>query len=362
MSFSEITGQKRVCQVLEKLLATTKNIPLLFVGQPGVGKRTVALKLAQAVNCEKGTGKACGRCPVCTNIARLNHPDVRLVMPVRKPSKSRDTEIPEKPAEEANKPVKGVIEEIIKHYPDYTLDKPQPPSIPNLQIPIDAIRWLGTEMAKPPVSARMRFFIILSAHQLNEQAQSALLKILEEPQANTLFILTATNSNALIPTIRSRCHIIRFADIPENLIAQYLTKQGITQRDAKTGLQLAAVLGQGSIGKALSALNNPDEFFFPPVIEYLKKGRGDDTLFTIFDEIAETSLTTVVNTALFFYENTLRAHLGYNYLPQFTSETAINYPLPLLRKKLAYIYDRFHECQLNTNRNLSLYTFLSVAT
>lgn len=361
MPFSKVFGQDKVCKILDKLLLADKFLPLLFVGQPGVGKRTVALKLAQTVNCEKSSMSACGKCTVCTRIAKLNHPDVRLIMPVRKPARSREKEMQEKPNEESGKQTKTVIEEIIKHYPDYALDKPQPQQPPNFTIPIDAIRWLGTEMAKPPVSARKRFFIILSAHQLNEQAQNALLKILEEPQANTHFILTATNPNALNSTIRSRCQIIHFADIPEEIIVNYLKQQAATNAQDDAMRQLAAVLAQGSIGKALSALNNLDEFVSQPVLDYLKQDEGNDALFAVLDEIGETALNTVVNTALFFYQNCLRAHHGYTYLPQFSSQRIINYPLPLLRKKLAYLYDRFHECQLNTNRNLSLYTLLSAA-
>ncbi len=361
MPFLGIIGQDKVCKILDRLLLADKYMPLLFVGQPGVGKRTVALKFAQSVNCEKGSGRACGICAICTRIAKLNHPDVRLVMPVRRSAKSKENESTGKAAEESPKPVRGALEEIIRHYPDYTLDKAQPQVPPNFSIPIDAIRWLGAEMAKPPVSARVRFFIILSAHQLNEQAQNALLKILEEPQANTLFILTATNPNALFATIRSRCQLIRFADIPEAAIVDFLKQHEAADAQNLAARQLAAALGQGSIGKALSALNNLDEFISQPVIDYLKQDSGNAGLFAVLDEIGDTALNTIVNTALFFYHNNLRRRLGYNYLSQFGSETVINYPIPLLRKKLAYLYERFHECQLNTNRSLSLYTFLSEA-
>ncbi|MGQ9708073.1 MAG: DNA polymerase III subunit [bacterium] len=345
MPFPDIIGQERVCKILDRILASGIHLPLLFVGQPGVGKRTVALRFAQAANCETGTGSVCGHCVSCRRIANLTHPDIRLVMPIRKPG---DEATPEK-----------VIGEMVRQYPEYTIGKSQPFSPPNYQIPIAAVRWLTAEMAKAPTSARTRFFIILNAHQLNEQAQNALLKILEEPQRNTAFILTATNPSTLLSTIRSRCQSLRFSEIAEQKIVNYL--QRIVAKD-KENIFLAATLAQGSIGKALSALENPEAFIAQPVLDCLTTPNSEVRFFQLLNEVSESSLATAVNTALLLYHNSLRAHLGYPYLSQFSIPALTSCQIPLLKKKICYLYTRFHECQLNTNRLLSLYTLLSEAS
>ncbi len=357
MPFRDIIAQDRVCNILDRLIQANLSFPLLFVGQPGIGKRTVAIKLAQTVNCERRNDVACDTCNTCQQIARLTHPEVRIIIPTRKPSATAS------PSE--------IIAEMIKHYPDYTLDKPQPSLPPNFVIPIGTVRWLSTEMAKPPVYAKKRFYIILNAHHMKYGTQNALLKILEEPQINTVFVLTTTNSTSLLSTIRSRCQTIRFANIPENEISKYLTAQLQFQSnnrkpeydnhiDHQQNLLLATALAQGSLGRALAILKNPETIICQQLIDLIsKEGLGYPSLYRAFEELNTTSPTFPSETALAICYNTLHSRIGCSFLPILKSPILYNLSVPLLIAKLLYFYHRFHQNALNLNPSLGHYTTIS---
>jgi DNA polymerase-3 subunit delta' len=350
MSFAGIIGQKRVCHILDRVIATGHYSSLLFVGQAGVGKRTVAIKFAQEINCENSPGAACGACPACRTIARLTHPDVRLIFPIRKPKDAT----PE-----------GVIEAMANLTESYTLDNPQPPIPPNYQISIEAIRWLRKEMAKPPMTAKLRTFIILNAHQMTPEAQNALLKILEEPQLNTIFILTTDVPENLFATVRSRCHLIRFADISENEIKRWLENR---LKPSQFPLSLIASLAQGSLGKAYAIATSPDDYFTPTIIQFLSRiptgaahtAAQDTILLNTADSLIteKVPLNTAINTAIFLLRNCLRSQLGYSPMgPEIPPNLMQLRPQEILAK-LQFLSARLKETHLNTNATLTIFSLL----
>lgn len=351
-----IIGQERVCRIIERLIAKGRYAPLLFVGPPGVGKRTVAFKFAQALNCEQpvkpspesSTRLGCGFCPTCRAIARLNHPDFRLLFPIRKPKSDMSPE--------------DVIITTAELSADYILGAPQPLPDPTHQISIQAVRWLRMEMAKPPSTARVRFFILLNAHQMKEEAQNALLKILEEPQVNTILILTTSVPNALLDTIRSRCQIVRFAEIPESQIIAWLKNHPQT---SPATLPLIATLAQGSLGKALMILNNPEpeEFLVRSVLEKLTTTKNKLTITQAVEQIKNIPLTTIVNTLIFLYRSALRAHFQPTAgSPQpeatWTPPSLLKLPPALILKRIRQLYAYQENASLNTNPLLTRYTLL----
>jgi DNA polymerase-3 subunit delta' len=204
--FDAIIDQDRSIRVLTAFL-TTRAIPhgLLFTGMEGVGKRTAATAFAMACNCT-GTaagarGGACGECAACRRIAADQHPDVLRVAP------------------------------------------------DGLQIKIDQIRALCQTLAMRPYEARIRVAIIAEAHRLNPAAGNALLKMLEEPPAGTVLILTAGQTADLLPTIVSRCQHIRFKPIARRHLAVLLAASyGFSDADAR----LTAALANGSVTRALA--------------------------------------------------------------------------------------------------------------
>lgn len=350
MSFTGVIGQERVCRILHRVIATGHYSSLLFVGQAGVGKRTVAIKFAQEINCEKSPGAACGECSACRNIAHLTHPDVRLIFPIRKPKDAT----PE-----------GVMEATAHLYESYTIDKPQPPIPPNYQISIEAIRWIRKEMAKPPLLAKMRIFIILNSHQMTAEAQNALLKMLEEPQRNTIFLLTTDVPEALFTTIRSRCHLIRFANIPDGEVKSWLANRF---NQSQFPLDLVAALAQGSLGKAYAIASNPDEYFSTAIIQFLSDKPANvkipsppkTSLLNTTDVIVaeKISLGTAINTAIFVLENALRARFGCSHFDLFLPRDFTHLQPAEILKKLQFLIARLKDTNLNTNPTLSIFSLL----
>ena len=202
MGFSEIIGQEKPLETLRAALANGRlHHAYLFLGPEGVGKRTIALAMAQALHCDEMDNDFCGRCAHCVRIQNGNHTDVRLIEPL------------------AGKK----------------------------EISIQQIRSIEKELNFHAFSGK-KIAIIDPATLMNLPAQNALLKTLEEPPPDSLLILLASNAGGLLPTVRSRCLRIAFGPLPRDLIAGYLAaKHGMTPADA----QLVAAMSMGSLGAAL---------------------------------------------------------------------------------------------------------------
>ena len=171
-TFADIRGQDRAVAVLRAALGKDRlHHALLFAGPSGVGKRTTALALASALNCDVDAapgGEGCGTCQVCTRIAEGLHPDV------------------------------------------ITLAREGAAQI----VPIETVRaQVIAAVGLPPHEARERVFLIDEANSLQPAAANALLKTLEEPPARTRFVLMTVAPDQLLPTIRSRCQRVGFAPL-----------------------------------------------------------------------------------------------------------------------------------------------------
>jgi len=190
-------GNQLVVERLEaKLRAGRLPHALVFSGPEGVGKRTYALRLVRALNCENGGTRGCGECPSCRKVGRGTHPDLGIVS-----VESGST-----------------------------------------QIRIEQIRGLRETLDLAPIEGRVRAWIIDPAGRLTPGAANAFLKVLEEPPPGTVFFLITPNANELLVTIRSRCQIYHFA--PLSLAAV---------RDLGVDDELVARWSGGSIGWARQA-------------------------------------------------------------------------------------------------------------
>jgi DNA polymerase-3 subunit delta' len=215
MSFSAIRGHARAIRLLSRAIASDTLPPsLVFAGTEGIGKRQAAVAVAQALNCAcpvRGVAPAdlpfdaCGECASCSRIARGVHPDVIALRP------------------EDGK----------------------------TSVSIDQVRALNEQVAYRPFEARRRVVILDDAGDvLLGPAQNALLKTLEEPPSGTVFILVTSQPEGLLPTVRSRCPLVRFGPLAVQDVAAYLEQQaGFAAADARA----RAAVSDGSIGLALAA-------------------------------------------------------------------------------------------------------------
>ena len=178
---------------------------LLFVGPEGVGKHSFALRLAQALLCER-TPEAdldpCGACPGCLQVMAGTHPDVLRV------GKPEDRQ----------------------------------------ELPIRVIRDLCIDLGLKPMSGRRKVAIVDDADDLNDEAANAFLKTLEEPPPGSTLILVGTSAEGQLDTILSRCRVVRFDPLPEAELAEVLVEQGIVE-DRAEAARLAR-LGEGSVARA----------------------------------------------------------------------------------------------------------------
>ncbi len=201
MAFDNVLGHDRVRGLLARALRDGRMPPaLLLCGPEGVGKRTLAVAAAAALLCE--TGEGCGSCPACQRAERGLHPDVITLAPDEKGS-----------------------------------------------IKIEPVRDLVREIGARPFEARARAFVVDDAHAMTEQAMNALLKSLEEPASTSHVFLVTGSPQALLPTIRSRCQVLRFGPIPAAVLERHLVeRQGLDPAEAR----LRTALSGGSLGAALA--------------------------------------------------------------------------------------------------------------
>ena len=208
----EVVGQTKAVSLLQQSLKReTVAHAYLLVGPPHVGKMTLALDLAKALNCE-GTEPPCGVCPSCQKIASAKHADVQII----------------------GLPGDGNAAET----------KPQ------AEIGIDQIRQMQHSASLPPFEGSCKVFIIDGAELLSNEAANCLLKTLEEPVGKVIFILLTINERLLPATVISRCQRLELPPLAAAEIEAALNSRGGVEPEKARFL---ARLSHGCLGWALSA-------------------------------------------------------------------------------------------------------------
>lgn len=186
----------------------------LFTGPPGLGRRTLALHLAQALNCTQppAPGEFCGICRDCRQIAAMQHPDLSVIQ--------AETE-------------GGTLK-------------------------VEQVREIQRSLSLKPYQSRYRVAIFLRFQEANPNAANALLKTLEEAPGHVVLLLTADNAEQLLPTIASRCEIIRLRPLPVGEVEAHLKNQNADGNMAR----LLAHLSGGRPGAALKLLADPGTLDF----------------------------------------------------------------------------------------------------
>ena len=263
MSF-ENSLQPHLAEVLKNAIQRNRLAhAYIFYGPKNTGKREMALELAKAANCERNEADACDRCPSCIQIAQGNHPEVLKILP------------------EGN---------VIK---------------------IAQLRQLQSRFRYSAPEGVTRFAIIEEAEKMRDEAANSLLKFLEEPQSAMVVILITRHLSDVIPTIKSRCQLVRFSEIPPSVKKEQLLKKGIPEELAGVFARLS-----GSLETDGEAYDDGKIKHYASVVHHVKEWGGrilsgsPDALLTLseswlLDEVKEERAWFLLDVLLLYYRDIL---------------------------------------------------------
>ena len=209
--FKDIVGNEQIIEHLQNAISMGKVSHAYIINGPQLsGKMMIAEAFARALQCEKEGTDGCGECKSCHQADDHNHPDIIYV----------------------------------------SHEKPN-------NISVDDIRTqLNNDIVIKPYSSKYKIYIVDEAEKMNQQAQNALLKTIEEPPAYAVILLLANNASALLPTILSRCVMLSLKPVADDKVKQYLMEH-VQVPDYEADVCVA--FAQGNIGKAVQ-LATSDSF------------------------------------------------------------------------------------------------------
>lgn len=252
MRFSDVIGHKEQIHNLVAL-ANRKRVPhaLLFHGPSGVGKTTVARAFIQYLYCSNPVnGDSCGKCPACLQTSKLNNPDVHFVFPIVKKSN----------------PPKAISADYAQEWSQLLNNFPFMPPLQWLDI-IDAgnsrpMIYVNESEELLRISSLSSYgngkkiFLIWQPEKMNAEAANKLLKVIEEPFEDTVFILVSNNPAEIMPTIRSRLQSFEFKPLPHSEIRDYLLNSGKSPQEAES----LAAIARGNMNSASVLADSSGEF------------------------------------------------------------------------------------------------------
>lgn len=201
MSWTEIRDQEGAIALLTRAIATDRIAPAyLFVGPPSIGKALTARVFAQALNCARADGSVCGACAACHTIASGNFADLWWARPEKR----------------------------------------------SRTIRAETARAATHALALAPQAGRYRVAVFEDAECLHLTGQNALLKTLEEPAPHALIVLVTAEPAGLLPTVRSRCQLVRFRPLETPTVAALLEAEGVPATAARP----AAAAANGRVAPA----------------------------------------------------------------------------------------------------------------
>jgi DNA polymerase-3 subunit delta' len=242
MNTHQYIGQSSLVKHLDSIISSGRIVhAYLFAGPSGIGKKTWSGLLARALLCENSGDKPCGFCPSCRQATSGNNPDIKMICP-----------------EEGKT---GIL--------------------------VSQIRELQGDIIIKPYKSPRKVYIIDKAHTMNEQAQNALLKTLEEPPGYAHIMLLADNVNSLRPTILSRCQLLRLRRMSREDVASIIMERHPLPH---TEAMAYASLSQGIPGRGLALASGSDlKIKRDQILEVLQRSNGSElpNLWKIFSDSRE---------------------------------------------------------------------------
>ncbi len=252
MLFKNVLGLEHI----KKHLVTTAETgrvahAQLFVGPEGSGVLPMAIAYAQYLLCNNTDGENDGENMVCnTKCNSLTHPDLHFAFPVSNSDKIKSHAVSDHYLEEWRQFVKEQpYGNLFDWYRHIGIEKKQG------QIGVDEAQDMVKKLSLKSYEGGYKILIVWMAEKMNISAANKLLKLIEEPPNKTVLLLLAEDEEQIINTIRSRCQILNFPPLTEQVITDELLVRGVPQTEALT----IALEANGNFNKALDLLNNDSE-------------------------------------------------------------------------------------------------------
>lgn len=209
MSMDDVKGQEHIARFFRRVVENGRLAhAYIFAGPEGVGKAFFARELAKFLLCEEVSARGCGKCPSCLQADKDSHPDVTWIS--------------------------------------------SPPS--ERELKREHVVEMRRRVSLKALTGEHKVFIINDAEKLNEESANLLLLTLEEPPAGSLFLLLTSGLERTLPTVRSRCQLLRFKPVSDEALRQLLVARGDVSLGEAARL---SELSQGSPGRALAWLGSP---------------------------------------------------------------------------------------------------------
>lgn len=261
-NFKNIIGHEQIIQHMSAALKSKKiSHAYIFEGPNGSGKNMLATAFAKALECEAGYGDSCGMCRSCHQMETGNQPDVKWL----------------------------------------THEKP-------MTISVDDVRQqLNADMVIKPYSSKYKIYIVDEAEKMNEQAQNALLKTIEEPPEYGIIMLLTNNLEAMLPTILSRCITFHLKPVNQEKIVELLTKEyGVPDYNAR----ISAAFSQGIVGKAIQMASSDDFNDLQYQVRHIVKNVHDMDVYELVEKVKQmsaykTDINDVIDMIMVWYRDVL---------------------------------------------------------
>jgi DNA polymerase III subunit delta' len=308
MTLGGVVGHVRAVARLVRM-ADEARVPgaVLLAGPSGIGKYTLARAFAARLLCDAvAGGDVCGTCAQCVRLTAGTHPDLHVVA-----------------REEERRDVR--IEQVR-----------------------DLVRWLGLQ----PLMAPRKVALVDDAHCLSVPAQNALLKTLEEPPGASVIVLVAAAAGLLLPTIRSRCQIVRLEPLATDEVATVLVARGVEPGEARA----LAAIADGSPGRALTLTDGESRAQLLGALARLPALPAHE-LSDVAQKVARTRVEDALDAAVAWYRGLLKTTLLGD-PPPAGDVAAASLPPALRLRQLEAVCDTLGALERNANRTLALETLL----